>query len=328
MPNSDLHPDFHHLTYDLVIHLVEDALDRRCTNVCRPMNSYINRVYEVHTEAGDPVIAKFYRPGRWSRDALQDEQDLLIELQEQEIPVIAPLGDPGETLREFEGTYFALFPKKGGRICDEPTPDQWRELGRLLGRVHLVCAAGGTRDRITLTPDCATDDQVEYILDSGLVADEQFDAYEAAAYDMLDLIEPRFDGVPVHRIHGDLHHQNLIHRPGESFFLIDFDDMAIGPAVQDLWMLLPGRVADAGREVHLFLEGYETFRPFPMTQLALVEPLRAMRFIHFTAWCARQAADGGFTRLAPDWGTSAYWRQEIQELRKQEQEIRDTGPSF
>jgi Ser/Thr protein kinase RdoA (MazF antagonist) len=323
MPAHGPHTDFHHLTYDVVIHQVEEALGVRCTNVCRPMNSYINRVYEVQTEGGEPVIAKFYRPGRWSREALQDEQHLLLELHEQEIPVIPPLGEPGRTLREFEGTYFALFPKKGGRICDEPTPDQWRELGRLLGRVHLVCAAGTVRDRITLTPECATEDQVEYILESGLVADEQFDAYEAAAYDMLDLIEPLFEDTRLQRIHGDLHHQNLICRPGESFYIIDFDDMAVGPTVQDIWMLLPGRAVDARQELNLFLEGYETFRPFDAAQLRLIEPLRAMRFIHFTAWCARQAADGGFTRLAPDWGTTAYWRQEIHELRKQEQEIRD-----
>ena len=148
-------------------------------------------------------------------------------------------------------------------------------------------------------------------------------ALKAAAYDMLDLIEPLFDDVPLQRIHGDLHHQNLIYRPGESFYLIDFDDMAMGPAVQDVWMLLPGRAADARYELGLFLEGYEMFRPFPMAQIDLVEPLRAMRFMHFTAWCARQAADGGFSRLAPDWGTAAYWRQEAHELRKQEQEIRD-----
>ena len=325
MSSARPHPDFHRLTYDVVIRRVEDALGVRCTNLCRPMNSYINRVYEVQTAEGEPVIAKFYRPGRWSREALQDEHDLLLELHEQEIPVIPPLGEPGQTLREADGAFFALFPKKGGRICDEPSPDQWRELGRLLGRVHLVCAAGMPRDRITLTPECATADQVEFILDSGLVAEEQFEAYESAAYDMLDLIEPLFAEVRLQRIHGDLHRQNLIYRPGETFYLIDFDDMAVGPAVQDIWMLLPGRAADAGPELDWLRDGYETFRPFARDQLRLIEPLRAMRFIHFTAWCARQAADGGFARLAPGWGTPAYWRQEVGELRRQEQDIRDAG---
>jgi len=321
--NRDLEPDFHHLTYDIVIRQVEKALDVRCANLCRPMNSYINRVYEVLTDTGESIIAKFYRPGRWSRDALQDEHDLLLELHDQEIPVIAPLGEPGRTLRSYRDLNFSLFPKKGGRICDEPTVDQWRELGRLLGRVHLVGAAASPRDRIVLTPDEAMAHQIDYILDSNMVALEYRSELEDVMRGILDLIAPWFDDISLLRIHGDLHHQNLIHRPGESFFLIDFDDMAVGPSVQDIWMLLPGRITDARTELDHFLEGYETFRDFEDHELNLVEPLRAMRFVHFIAWCARQAADGGFSRLAPNWGSPAYWQQEIREFRKQRDEICD-----
>jgi Ser/Thr protein kinase RdoA (MazF antagonist) len=321
---DETHPDFHHLTYDVVIGLVEEILDVRCTNLCRPLNSYINRVYEVQQESGDPIIAKFYRPGRWSRRALMDEQEYLFELQDADIPVIAPLGtDPASALHEYEGTSFALFPRKGGRICDEPDTDQWRQLGRLVGRVHQVGATHAAHDRVTLTPESVTEDHIDYILDSGLVAEEYQDAYQSTAEDTVDLIAHLFDDMPHLRIHGDLHHQNLIYRPGESFYIIDFDDMAMGPAVHDLWMLLPGRLQDSRHEMDLLLEGYETFRPFSDSQLGLIEPLRAMRYIHFTAWCVRQAADGGFARLDADWGTPAYWRQEIHELEKQQQEIHD-----
>jgi Ser/Thr protein kinase RdoA (MazF antagonist) len=319
-------PDFHHLTYDVVIGLVEEVLRVRCTNVCRPLNSYINRVYEVQPEGGEPVIAKFYRPGRWTRAALRDELEFLFELREADVPVVAPLIDgAGEALHAYQGTCFALFPKRGGRICDEPTREQWPQLGRLVGRVHQVGAARPSRDRITLTPARATSDQLDYILDRGQLPEEVFAAYEDAAEETLELIIPLFDEVPLHRIHGDLHHQNLIFRPEEAFTVIDFDDMAMGPAVQDVWMLLPGRVRDCRFELDLFLQGYETFRPFDHRQTALIEPLRAMRYIHFTAWCVRQAADGGFARLAPDWGTLPYWRREIEELRKQQQEILEAG---
>ena len=316
--------DFEALTYEEVIHQVEMALDCRCGNLCRPLNSYINRVYEVHPEDREPVIAKFYRPRRWSYNALYDELDFLAELHADEIPVIPPLADSGgELLQEFDGIPYALFPKKGGRIVDEPSLDQWRELGRLIARVHVVGSTRNPLDRITWTPDIATHDQVERILTSDCVTPESRTPFETIAHTLIDRIAPLFEDLDLIRIHGDLHAQNLIYRPAESFYLIDFDDMALGPAAQDLWMLLPGRVDDSRRELDAFLDGYETFREFPWEELKLIEPLRAMRYIHFIAWCTHQRADGGATRLSPDWGTSAYWQREIHDIEKQIVEIED-----
>jgi Ser/Thr protein kinase RdoA (MazF antagonist) len=321
-------PDFDHLTPDAVLDLVEGALGARCTNLCRPLNSYINRVYEVQMASGEFVIPKFYRPGRWDREALQDELDFLTDLKRDEIPVIAPLtGEAGTTLFRAEGMYFAIFPKMGGRICDEPGEQEWLELGRLLARVHVVGSARPAAHRVVLDPRDVTSSHIDYLLASEVIPAGLRSEYEDAARGMVARIAPRFDGVDRIRIHGDCHHQNIIHRPGESFYMIDFDDMAMGPPVHDMWMLLPGRVADAAYEVDVLLEGYETFRDFDRSSLALIEPLRAMRFIHFTAWCAHQAADGGFARLAPDWGTAEYWRRETHELRKQEQEIEDASGS-
>ncbi len=315
---------FDHLTPDLVIHLTEEALGSRCTNLCRPLNSYINRVYEVQPADGDPVIAKFYRPGRWSPEALADEQTYLFDLKDAEVPVIPPIGsDPEDALHEYQGMYFALFPKKGGRICDEPSSDEWKELGRLIGRAHLVGRIRAAPQRIVMHPEHSTEAQVAEIVDSEHMAHEWAGPYEESALATIEQIAPLFDDIEPLRIHGDLHHQNIIHRPGESFYLIDFDDMAMGPAVQDVWMLLPGRVRDARRELDLFLDGYETFREFEHAQLRLIEPLRAMRFIHYTAWCVRQAHDGGFARLDSDWGSTAYWRREVDELEKQRTEIED-----
>ena len=320
----DVPADFDHLTPDAVIDHVEDALGVRCANICRPLNSYINRVYDVQQADGTAVIAKFYRPGRWSPEALQDEHDFLHELAEAEIPVIAPLPlCGGGTLRHDGTLHYALFPKKGGRVLDEPTPEQWVRLGRLLGRVHLVGAGGTPRDRVVCTPRELSEPQLETILASGHLPAGCADAYERAARGILERIGPLFADAERIRIHGDGHGQNVIERPGEGMFLIDFDDMAVGPPVQDLWMFLPGRLQDALPQADALMEGYTTFRPFDPASWRLVEPLRAMRFIHFTAWCARQAEDRGFARLSPDFGTPDYWRRETRDLETQRVEIED-----
>jgi Ser/Thr protein kinase RdoA (MazF antagonist) len=316
--------DFAHLTPDVVLQRVEQALGRRSSNICRPLTSYINRVYEVQMEAGDWVVAKFYRPGRWSTLALQDEQDFLIELAAAEVPVVAPLACvDGQTLCDESGLRFALFPKKGGRPCDEPSEDEWRELGRLLARVHQVGAARRPRDRVRIHPRHSTAGHLAEILAHDFPHPGTRRQFEAVVSELLERITPLFDDLEELRLHGDCHPANIIHRPGESFHLIDFDDMAVGPPVQDIWMLLPGTARHAARELDLLLEGYETFRDFDRGTLRLVEPLRAMRFLHYLAWCARQKADGGFARLAPDWGSNAFWRQEISDLERQLREIED-----
>jgi len=318
--------DFAGLTPDIVLNSVERALGGRCSNICRPLNSYINRVYEVGRAEGGAVIAKFYRPGRWSRDALQDELDFLSELDAAEVPVVAPLpGANGERLHEQYGTWFAVFPKKGGRPLDEPAAQDWPQLGRLLARLHAVGAARAPRDRPRLHPRHSAQKHLEFILRANVLPGGLRAVYERTVRELLDLIAPRFDGLNEQRIHGDCHGGNILHRPGEGFFLIDFDDCATGPAVQDIWMLLPDRPSAARVELEDLLEGYETFLPFDRATLRLIEPLRALRLLHYTAWCARQRGDGGFTRLAPDWGSPEFWRNEIAELEKQRREILDAA---
>ena len=319
--------DFGSLTPDAVINAVEDAMGIACSNLCRPMNSYINRVYEVGLADGGYAIAKFYRPGRWSRDALQDELDFLQELHEAEVPVVPPLANPaGALLHDRGGIWFAVFPKKGGRPLDEPAANEWPHLGRLIARLHAVGARHAPRDRIRLHPRHSTLTHLRYILDSGAVASQFRVAYEDTVSGLVESIAPLFEGVDTLRLHADCHRGNLLHRPGEGYHLLDFDDMAVGPAVQDLWLMLPERLARARPEMELLLEGYETFLHFPRETLRLIEPLRAMRCIHYTAWCARQKADGGFAWLAADWGTPAFWRQEIADLQTQRQEIADSCP--
>lgn len=315
-------PGFSTLAPDLVIEAVESAIGVRCTSLCRPLASYINRVYEVELDDRSFLVAKFYRPGRWSRDALQDEVDFLRELHEAEVPVVPPLeGRDGAFLHRLGDTFFSVFPKRGGRPLDEPSGNEWAHLGRLIARMHAVGARRAPRDRIVLAPGRSGEEHLRYILESGLLPAALEGPYEATVRRLLDGVAPLFEGVETLRIHGDCHRANILHRPGEGYHLLDFDDMAVGPAVQDLWLLLPDRLVRARQEVDEFLEGYETFMTFPYETLRLIEPLRAMRYVHYAAWCARQKADGGFSRLAPDWGTSGYWRQEIADLEAQYQII-------
>jgi len=314
---------FHSLTPDKVLEPVERALQIRCTNLCRPMNSYINRVFELEKEDGGGLVAKFYRPGRWSAAALQDEHDFVLDLHDAEIPVVAPLAHAdGATLGTFRGVHFAVYPKKSGRSFDEFNDEQWLQLGRLLGRTHLVGAKRPAPARITLAPEAATRQQLDYLLAGGFLPADQRTRFKDLADELIGEIAPLFRGIVPHRIHGDCHFSNLIFRPGESFYLIDFDDMAMGPAVQDFWMLLPGRLADSFVEADLFLEGYEMFRPFDRRTLRLIEPLRAMRFIHYMSWCARQVAEDGESRAVPEFGGRFYWQREMDDLADQLVQIR------
>ena len=313
---------FHSLNPDRVITLVETALDTRCTNLFRSLNSYINRVYELEGEDGSGLVAKFYRPGRWSKEALQDEHDFLLELTEEEIPVIAPLKfQDGTTLGKHEDIYFAVYPKKSGRVFDEYSGEQWEELGRLLGRVHTVGARRAPKDRITMAPDKSTRDQIDYVLAGDFIPTDLTAQFTDLTGTLLEEITPLFEDIETIRIHGDCHFSNLIYRPGESFFVIDFDDMAVGPPVQDFWMLLPGYREDSLAEIEIFLEGYEMFRDFDYGSLRLIEPLRAMRYIHYTAWCAYQFAEDGETRVDEDFGSRQYWQIEMNDLEDQLKKI-------
>lgn len=322
---KDIIGGFHDLGPDRVLNLVEKELGIRCNNLFRTLNSYINRVFEIETEEGIRLVVKFYRPGRWSKKAILDEHKFLTQLAEQEIPVIAPLCfRDGETLAESEKLLFAVFPKCGGRSSDEFTDDEWLQLGRLLGRVHQVGETGKAKNRITLGPRHSMLEQLNYLLKASCVAEDLKPLLQTTVMRIIDGIEPLFAQTKMIRIHGDCHFSNIIHRPDESFHLIDFDDMAMGPPVQDIWMLLPGDAEEAVVELDLLLEGYETFRAFDRRSLRLIEPLRAMRFIHYMAWCAHQVEADGITRAIDDFGTRDYWQREIDDLIDQEVRIAES----
>lgn len=324
MPNNnDPLSVFLNLHPEAIISLAEEGLAEDFSGICRPLNSYINRVYELESKTGAGIIIKFYRPTRWDKEALLDEHDFLLELTEAEIPVIAPLRlHNASTLGTFKNINYALFPKKGGRFVCEYNEDQWLELGRLLARTHAVGAVKCPRDRVTIHPQSITTQQINFLEAGAFIPPEQAGDFFKTARTIIEEITPLFDDTKMIRIHGDCHFSNIIYRPGESFHLIDFDDFAMGPPVHDLWMLLPDHPNRSLYEIDLFMEGYETFRPFDRRSLKLIEPLRAMRYIHFIAWCAHQVMDGG-EPPTPDWGSFAYWATESKDLTEQLARIRD-----
>ena len=315
----ETHPlaiQFNRLTPEQVLDAVEIG-DRRCTGRFLALNSYENRVYQFELEDGSWVVGKFYRPGRWSRDTILAEHQFLSELAAVEIPVACPLElAPGQTLGETAGIFFALFPRVGGRSPDELSRDQLHMLGRLLGRLHRVGAARSTAYRMQLLPQTYGQDNLDYLLQHAVIPTEIRDNYRASVEMLLMRIEPLFAAVPMHRIHGDCHLANLIEtRDGFSF--LDFDDMVIGPAVQDVWMLVPSYDDEGRRQRETLLAGYTEFCDFEPHWLRLVEPLRALRYIHYTAWIARRWQDPAFQHTFVHFGTTRYWQDAVMDLREQ-----------
>ncbi len=310
--------DFENLVPDVMLDVVERATGRRMSGLTHPLPSYINRVYEIESNDGERLIAKFYRPGRWSEETLQDEHDFVCDCAAEEIPVVAPLVFPdGRTLHEDNGIFFAVFPKRSGRQFEANGPEDWLRVGHLMGRVHLVGARQDAPARTDLHPAESTEKHIEHLLDNSIVTPKHRDEFSSVANGILDLIVALFDDVEFIRIHGDCHSGNIMDRPGEGIMLIDFDDMMVGPPVQDLWMLLPDRADNCRQEFNQILRGYEEFRPFDDSTFRLIEPLRAMRIIYFLAWCSAQINDYRFRTLYPDWGSDAFWQREITDLAKQ-----------
>lgn len=314
--------DFAHLTPEVLLDVVEGATGIPLTGLTMPLPSYINRVYEIQTRAGERLIVKFYRPRRWSRSAIEDEHRFLADCEEAEIPVVCPLElSDGSTLGKTDNTFFALFPKRSGREFEVNSDEDWTRVGRLAARIHLAGERRTPKERVTLHPEKSTRDDLDYIIRGEFVTPEHRAVFEDLTERIVESISPLFEGAELIRIHGDFHRGNLPDRPGEGLMVIDFDDMMIGPPVHDLWLLLPDHAGRSRREIDLLLDGYEQFREFDHSSIRLIEPLRFMRIIYYLAWCARQANDYDFRANHPDWGGENFWQKEILDLNHQYQVI-------
>lgn len=310
--------DFESLTPDVILNSVEQAIGHRLTGLTSPLPSYINRVYELLSMDETRFVAKFYRPGRWTREALEDEHNFVLSCSENEIPVVPPMVlANGETLGEVDGIYFAVFPKRSGREMEILNDEDWRRMGRIVGRMHNAGAEGAAPSRIRLHPALSTRSDIDQLVGGGFVTLAWESRFSDVTSRILDRCEALFEDIEFIRVHGDCHLKNFLHRPDDGIMVIDFDDMMTGPPVQDLWLLLTDYAHKTQREMNLMLEGYEQFREFDDYTLKLIEPLRAMRMIYFLAWCSRQADDYKFRTTFPDWGSDSFWQNEVKDLEIQ-----------
>jgi Ser/Thr protein kinase RdoA (MazF antagonist) len=329
---------FFSLTPDHVLDAVEQA-GFICTGRSQALGSMENRVYEVEVERPQDfkirspsdrfVIVKFYRPGRWSREAILDEHAFLRDLEESDIPVIAPLQNnqqdaQGETLYidKSLGLLFTLFPKMGGRSPDELSHENAERIGRLIARMHSVGSTKKADHRIHLTPQTYGLDNLKWLIDSGTVPMEISSRYKTVVETICTLSEPWFSATASHRIHGDAHLGNLLWGQDGPYW-VDFDDMVVGPPVQDLWLMVPGRDEWAQASMRAVLKGYELLRPFDRSSLRLIEVLRALRFVHFSAWIGKRWEDPSFPKGFPQYGTPRYWQEQLRDLEEQLVSIRE-----
>lgn len=283
------------------------------------LNSYENRVYQVGIEDGKPLVVKFYRPGRWSDAAIHEEHAFVAELFQQEIPAVPPLAIDGKTLHSFDQFRFAVFERHGGRAPELSDPKVLEWTGRFIGRLHTVGAARPFTQRPALDIDTFGHESRDYLLQNNFLPPELVDAYRSVANQALDRVRhcyERAGELPQLRLHGDCHGGNVLWTDAGPHF-VDFDDARMGPAIQDLWMMLSGERGEMVRQLSDILAGYEDFCDFEPRQLYLVEALRTLRLMHYAAWLARRWDDPAFPAAFPWFNTQRYWQDRILELREQ-----------
>lgn len=317
---------FYELTPVSILDAVE-SLGVRCTGRCLALNSLENRVYEVEIDLDDQLaqsrydhfrVVKFYRPGRWNAQQILEEHGFMQELALEGLPVTPPLVlEDGSTLGELSdiGIFYAIFPRIGGRNLDEFRRDQLETLGRLVARLHLVGARREAPGRRQLNADTFGRDSLEDLLREEVLPTDYRCRYEQLVNEMCNFIDQLSEGIHIQRVHGDLHYGNVLWNDRELIF-VDFDDLVHAPCVQDLWLIAPGRDAEAQADRELLVQGYEQLRVFDRREWMLVEPLRALRMIHFSAWIARRREDPAFKRAFTDFGTPQYWRDQLNALEE------------
>jgi len=283
------------------------------------LNSYENRVYRCELEEGGAIITKFYRPLRWSNEAIHEEHLFSQQLVEQEIPVIAPISKGGETLFEHQGFRFSIFPLRGGRWPDLETRDDLNWMGRFIARIHNVGRASLFQHRHDIEIHRMANQSADFLQENDFIPSHLTVAYETLSVDVIKAIQAAFErcgNYQTLRLHGDCHRSNVLWTDGGPHF-VDLDDCCNGPAIQDLWMLLSGERQEMTEQMCDLLEGYEEFASLDMSELHLIEALRSLRMMHYAAWLARRWNDAAFPLAFPWFNTDQYWEQHVLELREQ-----------
>ncbi|WP_455218230.1 serine/threonine protein kinase [Kaarinaea lacus] len=329
----NLHP-YDALTPDMVLNAVDSIvpeiprLDGACTDGRQlALNSYENRVYQVGMENGSEgkaIVAKFYRPGRWSDEAIQEEHDFSEALFQVEVPVVAPYRDrSGRSLFEYGEFRFALYPRRGGRTLELDDPEKLFWMGRFIGRIHALGAARAFEHRPTLDINSFGWESFHYLVSTDFIPGALREAYSTLVEDVLRQVESGFEragsregNIRNIRLHGDCHASNVLWTDGGPHF-VDFDDARMGPAVQDTWMLLSGDRRQMTEQLDEILSGYTEFMDFNARELHLIEPLRSLRMIHYSAWLAKRWDDPTFPMHFPWFAEPRYWEEQILSLREQ-----------
>ncbi len=316
---SHSHP-YEQLTPDRILNAV-DAVGWRTDGRILPLNSYENRVYQIGIEDEAPLVAKFYRPGRWSDNAILEEHRFTLALSEREIPAVPPLRTPeGQTLFEHEGFRFALYPRRGGRWPNLETREHLAWVGRFIGRIHAVGSIERFAHRPTLNVESFGYQSYQFVLEKGFVPQEWQRDYRDAAEAVLPSIDEEFQRLgdaANQRLHGDCHPGNILWTEEGGPHFVDFDDARNGPVVQDLWMLLAGEREEMALQLTHLIDGYEEFHGFDFRQLRLIEPLRTLRLLHYSAWLAKRWKDPAFPKNFPWFNERHYWQEQTNLLREQ-----------
>lgn len=310
---------YQNLTPDAVLNAVESA-GFRCDGRLIALNSYENRVYQVGIDEGAPIVAKFYRPQRWLSEAILEEHAFTLELAGREMPVVAPIADgAGQTLHESDGFRFALYPRRPGRVPELGDPETLEWMGRFIARIHAVGAIEPFVHRPVLDVQSFGFEPFRFIMSGGFVPADLVPAYGSLVEDLLGGVQACFDraaGFNSIRLHGDCHPGNVLWTDDGPHF-VDFDDCRMGPAIQDLWMLLSGERLEMTVQLGHVMDGYCEFNDFDPRELHLLEALRTLRMIHYSAWLARRWDDPAFKVSFPWFNTQKYWQDQILALREQ-----------
>lgn len=310
------------LTPDVVLDALSDlglAVDGRMT----ALSSYENRVYQVMLDDNSSLVAKFYRPERWSDAQILEEHSFAAELMADEVPLVGPLNLQGKTLHHAHGFAFSVSPRRGGRMPELDDAEVLEWIGRFIARIHNVGARHAFATRPTLNVATFAVESRDWLLAQNIIPLDQQSAWREVCDQAIALAENAFSAHPAHhiRLHGDCHPGNILWTPtdlpnGGPHF-VDLDDARMGPAVQDLWMLLSGERAQRTLQLSMLLDGYEQMRELDRSELALIEPLRTLRLIHYSAWLARRQDDPAFVQHFSWFGSSDYWAGQTHMLVEQ-----------
>ena len=319
MKSSDLlQPDYTELTPETILAAVE-SLGYETSGRFLALNSYENRVYRCDLEEGGGIIAKFYRPGRWSDQAIHEEHVFAQELVEQEIPVVAPIVKDSVSLFRHQGYRFTVYPLRGGRWPDLETRDDLNWMGRFIARIHNVGRTSSFQHRHQIEINRMGNEPAAYLQQHGFIPGYLEQAYQTLVDDLLKAIQAAFDRCGHYqsiRLHGDCHRSNVLWTDDGPHF-VDLDDCCNGPAIQDLWMLLSGERQEMTEQLCDLLEGYEEFATLELNALHLIEALRSLRMMHYAAWLAKRWSDPAFPMAFPWFNSTQYWEQHVLELREQ-----------